>query len=42
MAYGDLKGLNRRTAAVKLNDGYQPRLASIVYEFFDKKFLIII
>ena len=42
MAYGDLKGLNRRTAAVKLNDGYQRRLASIVYEFFDKKILIII
>ena len=50
MAYGDFKGLNRRTSADKVvhdkafnivnnpnYDGYQRGLASMVYEFFDKK-----
>ena len=47
MAYGDIKDLNRKTAADKLlcdeafktpkHDGYQCGLASVVHKFFDKK-----
>ena len=49
MAYGDLKDLTKRTAADKVfrdkafnitiskYDGYQRGLASMVYNFFDKK-----
>ena len=50
MAYGDFRGLARRTAADKIlrnkafniaedpkYDGYQRGLASMVYNFFDKK-----
>ena len=44
MAYGDFKDLARRTASKAHNiaknpkyDGYQRRLASMFYKFFDKK-----
>ena len=44
MAYGNFKDLNRRTAADKVlrdkdpkYDGYQRRLASMVYKFYGKK-----
>ena len=50
MAYGDFKGLKKRTAADTVlrdkafniaknpkHDGYQRRLASMVYKCFDKK-----
>ena len=36
MAYGDFKGLKRRTAKNPKYDGYQRGLASMVYKFFDK------
>ena len=43
-AYGDFKDLKRRTVSKAFNiaespkyDGYQRRLASMVYKFFDKK-----
>ena len=46
MAYGDFKDLTRRTASDKIlhdkvknlkYDGYQCRLVSMVYKYFDKK-----
>ena len=50
MAYGDFKGLTRKTASDKVlrdktfninknpkNDGYQKSIASMVYEYFDRK-----
>ena len=36
IAHGGFKDLSRRTAE-NLKYGYQPRLASIVYKFFDRK-----